>query len=79
MNERTSEGKPVVGTDPECICNGDTVTVWDCPCDECQEIREPYEAENEACPACGNENAPTGSLGSREHYNCRDCGMWYSA
>ena len=63
----------------ECICDGDVVTLWDCPCDECQEIREDYEDDLLDCPACGLENSPTGQLGKRKHYNCRDCGIWYSA
>jgi hypothetical protein len=37
--ERLSEGKPVIGEHPDCICNGDTVTLWDCDCPECREIR----------------------------------------
>lgn len=31
-----------------------------------------------ACPTCGAENAPMGTLGKRVHYRCRDCGMDYS-
>ena len=37
------------------------------------------EDEPRECPACGQLNAPLGSLGQLDHYNCRYCGMWYSA
>jgi len=30
------------------------------------------------CPACGGQGAHLGSLGRREHFRCRDCGMDYS-
>jgi hypothetical protein len=36
--ERLSEGKPVVGEHPDCICNGDTVTLWECSCPECTQL-----------------------------------------
>jgi hypothetical protein len=31
------------------------------------------------CPACDSgESVYLGTLGTREHYSCRDCGMQYS-
>ena len=32
-----------------------------------------------SCIICNAENAPIGTLGMLWHYNCRQCGMWYSA
>lgn len=31
-----------------------------------------------ACPACGGEGVPMGSLGTREHNRCRQCGIDFS-
>lgn len=31
------------------------------------------------CPMCGTNNYPIGTLGILSHYNCRACGMWYTA
>jgi hypothetical protein len=30
------------------------------------------------CPACGGPAGLGGVLGNRKHYNCRNCGMWFS-
>jgi DNA-directed RNA polymerase subunit RPC12/RpoP len=30
------------------------------------------------CPMCGAENGPMGTLGTRVHYSCRDCGAQWS-
>lgn len=30
------------------------------------------------CRMCGTRNAPLGSLGARQHYSCRGCGMGWS-
>lgn len=36
-------------------------------------LEEPKE-----CPACGGEAGLMGMLGTRAHYNCRNCGAWSS-
>lgn len=53
--------------------------------DICDSCSTEYEGEfclicesEEFCPGCGGENYPSGSLGSKRHYNCRYCGMWYT-
>lgn len=38
-NATQAKPKPVIGEHPDCICNGDTITLWDCNCPECKEIR----------------------------------------
>jgi len=42
MYERLSAGKPVIGDHPDCICNGDTVDLWDCPCPDCKELQDDF-------------------------------------
>lgn len=34
--------------------------------------------ELKQCPACGGEAELMGVLGTRAHYNCRNCGTWSS-
>lgn len=35
--------------------------------------------EERECPMCEALNGPVGNLGRLSHYNCRGCGVWYSA
>jgi hypothetical protein len=35
----------------------------------------PDQPEVVDCPACGGDSYPLGTLGRREHFRCRDCGM----
>ena len=37
-----------------------------------------FEDEEASCPQCSGPGIPLGSLGSRAHYRCRDCGMGFS-
>ena len=48
--------------------------------DDYDDERDLIGAYEPSCPACG-ARVPTflGTLGRREHYRCRDCGLTYSA
>lgn len=36
------------------------------------------DTEDATCPECGGAGVPMGSMGSRAHYRCRNCGMGFS-
>jgi len=36
------------------------------------------EAEVVACPVCGGPGVELGTLGNRQHFRCRNCGMDFS-
>lgn len=36
------------------------------------------EDDCEGCPMCGGQGMPFGTMGTREHFRCRQCGMTYS-
>lgn len=31
--------RPAIGSQPDCIADGDTITLWDCTCAECRELQ----------------------------------------
>lgn len=39
MANRTNEkGREIIGEKPDCICDGEVITLHDCPCSECREL-----------------------------------------
>lgn len=57
-----------------CVCAGHKGEyVRDPDCSVCNDADD-EPAETPACPVCGDETLPLGTLGRRAHFRCRACG-----
>lgn len=69
--ETCDECSGLLAEDETEICDGCRYTV--------AELDDDYNAgPKHPCPACCGEGVPLGTLGTWNHYRCRQCGMNFS-